>query len=259
MVDSNSSSFDRHGLTLHKNLLPTDLSEVLRLQIDSKFDQIESTVRSGRSANEVIDATERYVPTASSFTIGAAVPQGTVDLLLARIADAPTGRWIKHELENEVVCDLDQSWVRRQYAPAHYPRFHAAHGWHQDGALKFDFTTHPGASFPQDAMLNMVTCWIALDCCGKDAPGLEIIVEKVDSVIPPSELRNEAVRTRFATDKFWRPMLDAGDALLFRGNYLHHTHVAPSMTKDRTSVELRFFAKNRIPQRIKSDRFIELR
>lgn len=108
-------------------------------------------------------------------------------------------------------------------------------------------------------MLNMVTCWIALDPCGKDAPGLEIVVEKVDSVIPPIELRNEAVQTRFAIDKFWRPILGAGDALLFRGNYLHRTHVAPSMTKDRTSVELRFFIKSKIPQRIKSDRFIELR
>src|SRR5689334_7251743 len=90
------------ALTLHKNLLPTDLIGALRSQIDSKFDQIESAARSGRSANEVIGATERYIPTASSFTIGAAVSQGTVDLILSRIADAPTGRWIKDELENEV-------------------------------------------------------------------------------------------------------------------------------------------------------------
>jgi hypothetical protein len=32
-----------------------------------------------------------------------------------------------------------------------------------------------------------------------------------------------------------------GDALVFGGGVLHHTHVAATMTRDRTSLELRFF------------------
>jgi Phytanoyl-CoA dioxygenase (PhyH) len=257
MIDSNSSSFDRNGLTLHKNLLPGGLIRALRSSIDSKFEQIESTMRGGRSVNEVMSSPEQYVPTASSFTIGAAIPQSALDVVLARIADAPTGQWIQDELENEVACDLDQSWVRRQYAPSRYPQFHAPHGWHQDGALKFDFAAHQ-PPFP-NALLEMVTCWITLDTCGEHAPGLEIVIQKLDGLLAPVELTNESVQKRFLAEKLWQPKMDAGDALLFPGNYLHRTHVAATMTNDRTSIELRFFMKNRIPRHLQFDRFVELR
>lgn len=258
MAVSTRDPFERSGLIFHHNLLTADLIATLRSQIDSKFGQIESTMRGGRSVNQVIGPPERYVPTASSFTIGAAVPEETLHRILAHIAAATTGSWIKNELENEVVCDLDQSWVRRQYSPTHYPQFHAPHGWHQDGALKFDFAAHQ-ARIPDDALLEMVTCWIALDPCGENAPGLEIVAEKLLRLLPPTALTNESVQAHFPADKFSRPTFDSGDALLFRGNYLHRTHVSSKMTNDRTSLELRFFTKNRISRRIKSDRFVELR
>src|ERR1051325_3407464 len=145
MALSNCDSFERNGLILYRNLLPGDLIAALHAQIDSKYDQIESARRAGGFVNDIVGTTERFVPTASSLTVGAAISEKTLRLVLAQIAEAPTGAWIKNELESHVVCDLDQSWVRRQYAPANYPRFHAPHGWHQDGALKFDFAAHQPA------------------------------------------------------------------------------------------------------------------
>ena len=58
-----------------------------------------------------------------------------------------------------------------------------------------------------------------------------------------------------ATSPF-EPVDESGDALLFRGDVLHRTHVTPRMTRDRTSIELRFFAADRIPERLRGDQFV---
>ena len=104
----------------------------------------------------------------------------------------------------------------------------------------------------------MVTCWIALDSCGVDAPGLEFISEKLPGLLPPAELRHEAVAARFESTKLFRSTLEPGDALLFPGDVPHRTHVTSAMTKDRTSIELRFFPSGEIPQRLSSDHFAQL-
>jgi hypothetical protein len=53
-------------------------------------------------------------------------------------------------------------------------------------------------------------------------------------------------------------VLAPGDALVFGGGVLHHTHVAPTMTRDRTSLELRFFPAGEPPSRLRGDRFLTL-
>ena len=155
-------------------------------------------------------------------------------------------------------CNYDQSWIRRQYAPANCPPCHAPHSWHQDGALGFDFLAFCDKPIPADALLNMVTCWITLTPCGTDAPGLELLTRRQESLLAPAELTEPKIRERFAAEDFWRPVMKPGDALLFGGDILHRTHVAPGMTKDRTSVELRFFPARAILERLKDDRFIEM-
>ena len=104
----------------------------------------------------------------------------------------------------------------------------------------------------------MVTCWIALDACGTDAPGLEFIIRRLDELIKPGALTDESVRREFPEEALWRPVLAPGDAVVFRGDLLHRTYVTPAMTRDRTSIELRFFAADRIPERVKRDRFIPM-
>jgi ectoine hydroxylase-related dioxygenase (phytanoyl-CoA dioxygenase family) len=87
----------------------------------------------------------------------------------------------------------------------------------------------------------MATCWIALNACGMDAPGLEIVMERFAQLLPPAELTEANIRRRFAAERVWRPVMEPGDALLFSGDILHRTNVSPQMKNDRTSLELRFF------------------
>src|SRR5205085_2056920 len=151
---------------------------------------------------------------------------------LGQISQGAAGAWIREQLGPKVECDMNEGWVRRQYAPRNYPAFHAPHGWHQDGGLGFDYSAHADGVFPADAMLPMVTCWIPLDPCGIRAPGLELLKRRFDGLLAPGELKPERVADRFPPQEFWQPVMEAADAVLFRGDILHRTHVTPVMTED---------------------------
>jgi hypothetical protein len=209
-------------------------------------------------ATRLVPKGEKFVPTASSLTIRAVLPEEGLRAMLAGIAHSKIGDWIKEQLAGPGICDVDQSWVRRQYAPGRYPPLHAPHGWHQDGALGFRFLSQNEGASESATILSMATCWIALDACGTDAPGLEFIIRRLDELIKPGALTDESVRREFPEEALWRPVLAPGDAVVFRGDLLHRTYVTPAMTRDRTSIELRFFAADRIPERLKRDRFIPM-
>ena len=240
-------------------VMPWELAAWTKL-IDARYQLLDATrQRDGPvAASRLVSTGERFVPTASSFTIGEVFSGEKLRTLLDQILAGAAGGWIRDELKSPIACDVDQSRVRRQYAPANYPPWHAPHGWHQDGALGFDFLAHGAGEFPTDAVLSVVTCWIALTPCGSDAPGLEIITRRPAGLFSPTALADAIVRAGFAEEEFWRPLLSAGDALLFRGDLLHRTHVTSGMTKDRTSIELRFFAADNPPPRLKGDRFVPL-
>lgn len=248
----------RDGIILCRAILAREHVIKWKFAIDARYHDLEIARRNGDTANvtQITGVREHFVPTASSFIIGALNSESNVSELLNLIATGSAGIWIKNILGSQLLCNLEQSWVRRQYAPSHYPPLHAPHGWHQDGALKFDFQSQPDGEFPPNAVLNMVTCWISLDSCGLDAPGLELITERLGGLLSPCELQTESLQSRFTPRRFWQPSLGPGDALLFRGDILHRTHVMPEMTKDRTSIELRFFSAVSIPERLQTDRFI---
>ncbi len=192
----------------------------------------------------------------SSLRLGA-VPALDLPTIAASLLAGDVGSICHALLGDELVCAIDHCWVRRQYAPGRYPPSHAAHAWHQDGALGFDFLG-TGAQIPRSALLPMLTCWIALTPCGAEAPGLELVDREFDALLPLAALTDDSVRARHEKSEFLRPVLDAGDALVFGGGVLHHTHVLPAMHIDRTSVELRFFPAKDIPQRLRHDRFLQL-
>ena len=194
------------------------------------------------------------MPTASSFTIGAIFSDEQIGTLLEAIWNSESRTVLESELGNRPICNRDQSWVRRQYAPSRYPRFHAPHGWHQDGALGFDYASYPQGNYPADALLRMVTCWIALDDCGVDAPSLEFVTRPFRKLLSPADLGDAPIRARFPVGEFLQARIKAGEGLLFGGHSLHRTFVAAQMTRDRTSIELRFFT--RAPERLKPDRFL---
>ena len=146
-------------------------------------------------------------------------------------------------------CNLSQCWLRHGRPP---------HQWHQDGALNFDFLAHAGRPLPDGAMLEMLTCWIALTPCGEHAPGLEWVAAPLSRLLTPAELTDAAVNARYAGARLVRPRLQAGDALLFNGALLHRTHLSAAMTMPRSSLELRFFRAGPVPARLVGDDFAAL-
>ena len=231
------------GLVLHRSVLVEPWLTTWAGQIEARYLTLEAARREAGpcAPGALMSPGQRYVSTASSCTLGEIFPGEDRRILFAEISASPVGTWTQNELKGPFSCDLEQSWVRRQYAPANYPPWHAPHGWHQDGALGFDFLSPDNRPDSPDAVLRMVTCWIALTPCGSDAPGLEFITTRLDSLLRPGELTDSSLRARFRASEFWRPELAAGDAVVFRGDLLHRTYVTPAMTKNRTSLELRYF------------------
>jgi Phytanoyl-CoA dioxygenase (PhyH) len=97
----------------------------------------------------------------------------------------------------------------------------------------------------------LVNVWIALDPCGREAPGLEVARSARPVLLapaPPERPRFPVERVRldeaevvraFGAESLWHPELAAGDALLFSGATAHRTYATAGMTGDRMSVELR--------------------
>jgi hypothetical protein len=197
----------------------------------------------------------RFVPTASSLSLDAVLDDDEIRSLEEELMKGPVGMVVGGQFPRGAVLDLDQAWFRRQYPVEQAPRFHAPHGWHQDGALGFDFLGVQDAPEKSTGLLDMLTCWIALTPCGDDAPGLELLTAPLDHLLELEALREPVIRAGHSPRDFAVPSLQAGDALLFPGGTLHRTHVLPSMSRLRTSVELRFFPADARPGRLAGDRF----
>lgn len=242
------------GLALVRSALEARHVDWLTTRIGGLYQALDTARRDGdfKKVGQLVRPPEKFVPTASSFTALAALALNELTAVLQGLS-GEVQQWLLQALCAQPACNLDQAWVRRQYAPKHYPRLHAAHGWHQDGALGFEFAAQEPAA---NSILPMVTCWIALTACGVNAPGLEFVRERMDNLLKPSELNDPVVRDCFTKEVFWRPALQPGDALLFQGDILHRTYVTPEMTADRTSIELRFFPANQLPERLRTDRFL---
>ena len=194
---------------------------------------------------------DRY---SSSLRAGA-VPALDLEKIALLLLGAEVGTLARSRLGDALVLAIDRCWVRRQYAPSRMPPGHAPHRWHQDGALGFDFL---GAPSFEDALLSMVTCWIALTPCGATAPGIAFAGSERAELLPLAALNDARVRAWHPEGEWLRPVLDAGDALVFGGGVLHHTQVDDAMIHDRTSLELRFFPAGDPPLRLRGDRFLPL-
>ena len=95
-----------------------------------------------------------------------------------------------------------------------------------------------------------VNVWVPLTDCGVDAPGLEIMARRTSVIFPTvtspgdynqMEIEAEAVYRDFPEKVRFYPTPSVGDAVLFLGSTVHRSYIAPSMTRMRTSLELRFY------------------
>lgn len=134
-------------------------------------------------------------------------------------------------------CNMEQSWVRKKFSPRLAPHSgYQLQGWHQDGALGVSFPAEPGQVVP---MTELLTCWIPLDRCGEDSPGLEFVRRRQPALLHFTELDDSALRRRFSPHEFWAPSLEVGDGLIFLNDILHRTYVHSEMGQNRISVEYR--------------------
>ena len=90
-------------------------------------------------------------------------------------------------------------------------------------------------------MTRLLTCWIPLNPCGADSPGLEFICRPQPSLLHFTELGDMALRQRFPQHEFWVPALELGDGLVFLNSVLHRTSARPEMQHSRLSIEYRIF------------------
>ncbi len=177
-----------------------------------------------------------------------------LEAIIEQIWRDPLRSMVQSMLGPRVALLSDQCWGRCQFAPGRYPEGHAAHQWHQDGALHFDFVQ----PYSTHALLQMLTCWISLTPSGEDAPGLELVRLALPDLLSPAELDGERLAARFERRVFWRPVCRPGDALVFNGGTVHRTHVAPAMQQDRSSLELRFVAAAETNPRLRDERIVAI-
>ncbi len=161
--------------------------------------------------------------------------------LLAPLSAPGLEQLFSQAMGSEWTCNMDQSWIRKKFAPVHAPApgYHLQN-WHQDGALGVRFPLEPGPVIP---MTELLTCWIPLNQCGVDSPGLEFVRRRQPALLHFSELDDSALRRRLSPQEFWAPSFELGDGLVFMNDMLHRTHVTPEMRHDRLSVEYRIFPR----------------
>jgi hypothetical protein len=163
--------------------------------------------------------------------------------LLAPISTPNLQSLLSEAMHGENFCNLEQSWLRKKFPPSHPPASdHHPQDWHQDGALGISFPLNVDQPSMQSIpMTELLTCWIPLEPCGKDRPGLEFVRGPQPSLLHFSELNDATIRQRFPPEAFWAPELAYGDGLVFLNSVLHRTHTRPEMQHSRLSVEYRFF------------------
>jgi hypothetical protein len=115
--------------------------------------------------------------------------------------------------------------------------------WHQDGAFL-------------GREVRSLNLWLALSPCGVDAPGLDIVPQRFDEILPtgtegalfdwsvsPAVVEDAAG----GPDAVVSPEFGPGDALLFDHMFLHRTGIQPRMTRERWAIESWFFAPSSYP------------
>ena len=104
---------------------------------------------------------------------------------------------------------------------------------------------HQDGTFLGGPTARTVNTWIALDDCGVDAPGIEVIPYRTDELLPAGknvdmgwEILDNQVYDRFGgRSSGWAPEFKAGDILAFDHMNIHRTHMVKGMTRNRYALE----------------------
>ncbi len=221
------------GFALLRQVFPVDTLAALRRAAEACFTRAES------GAGGLAEAYRYNTLSRSALVVALQEFGSTVEEVSGPLSVAGLDQLFDGAMGMEVACRMDQSWVRKRFAPSRAPRGYHPNSWHQDGGLGVQFP--PVKELAMPPMTQLMTCWIPLHACTGDRPSLEFVGCRLDSLLHFSELDDQMLRDRFDSDDFCAPELQLGDGLVLLGGTLHRTYVTPEMRSDRLSVEYRLF------------------
>jgi len=232
-IQDEAVQLGEQGVALLRDVFPKPSLNKLRDAAARCFE----TVRT----RESLPAHHQFNPFSHSVLLTALTDFGAggAQELIAPLSAAGLGELFAQAVGPKWTCRMEQSWVRKKFPPRQVPdqRYHSQN-WHQDGALGVRFPLEPG---PPVRMTELVTCWIPLEACGSDSPGLEFIARPQTGLLHFTELDDALLRQRFSPQEFQAPVLELGDGLVFLNGTLHRTYARPQMRRSRLSVEYRIF------------------
>ncbi len=103
-----------------------------------------------------------------------------------------------------------------------------------------------------------ISCWVPLNACGADAPGLKLVAHAMsdrmtpstrsDSHHPGAEIDEDDVLREFGR-YLWHPELGPGDVVVFNNLTIHRSFLTEGMAKPRYSIEFRVLSSGAAPER----------
>ena len=208
MVTGDSATQLReHGVALLRGVFPTDSLTGLKEAATRCFEAIRT--ETPLPAHYQFNRFSHSVLLTALMDFGC----GGAEELVAPLSAAGLDELFSEAMGCEWTCNMEQSWVRKKFAPFQIPgpQYHPQN-WHQDGALGVRFPLEAGAVV---TMTPLLTCWIPLNACGGDSPGLEFVRRPQAALLHFTELDDSALRKRFPPEEFWVPALELGDGLVF--------------------------------------------
>jgi Phytanoyl-CoA dioxygenase (PhyH) len=231
-------AIERHGALVVRDLVPTGDARSLVTVIDQVFTSFDAVTTQGApkdawfspfpGRDASVNGTRAWLRTKGGVLTGDS-PRATFE-----VAEVFRSQGIdvlaEQYLGQPPVLSLDKWTLRRGRAENGIE-------WHQDG------------SFLGDGV-HSLNVWLALSDCGVEAPSLDIVPRRFDSIVPTGtdgasfswSVGDDAARRAAAPLRWQRLSFRAGDALLFDDKMLHRTGGDPGMTQTRYAIETWFFA-----------------
>ncbi len=248
-VDAIRAGIRQSGCLLVKGLLTEPHIMELRAEVDA-------AIAASPAGEAGPDATSAFHlnPTTAGRTVRGRIRRKYPEDQMRLAVDAPHALFSLLELYRSIgLLDIIEAHLGSRLSLAAekttlrrvLPEGNLHTGWHQDGAFL-------------EGGYRVLNVWLALSDCGVDAPGLEVLPQRLDDVLPGdpawkdspmpwiiSDQQVEALAAQGAHN--CRPRFDAGDALLFDGTFLHRTGRTEDMTNVRYAIEAWFFDQSTVP------------
>lgn len=238
-----AGAFQHHGALLVRGFTTREQAETLRTGIDRAL-YARDLHNNGGSAEEIASwyvETPFDTETATMRGWGGSLWMADSPRMMYEILDLYEKRGItsilSEYLKEPLTLSIGKSTLRRIEPVG------TSHDWHQDGAfLGKDVRT--------------VNVWLSLSDCGEDAPGLDIVGDRLPGIMQTGSHGAQfpwSVGAGLISDLEQKgtpvvsPVFRPGDALLFDQLMLHRTAVRPGMDKVRYAIESWFFTPSTFP------------